>query len=163
MVCPLPPRSLFLLAWALDISGGLTACLWLKLDAGKLQNTVVRAISLAEQLRAVCQPNYSWYVNVTISKSSYSLNSGQPRACWTFVRGRRLHARIFPWTGTPLKVTALGWVSKWIGNKCAETLKSFLSNVKDWLYTYNSLDINYWLNLGLGLDPACLKLRQKRV
>lgn len=51
----------------------------------------------------------SWYANMTISQLSYSINSGQPRACRALLRGSGLHTRTSPRVGMLLKVTPWGW------------------------------------------------------
>lgn len=49
------------------------------------------------------------YINMTVSQSSYFINSAQPRAPWALSHSNGLHTRTSPWVGKPLRVTPRGW------------------------------------------------------
>ena len=113
-VCSPPPPSwplspVTLLKWEPPVvvvtdASGHDGCIRLKVGSRVTDNTT---ISKGES--SMHQPKYGWYAKMTVSQSSYSINSGQPRAHWGLLHGSRLHARISPWVGMPLKVTPQGW------------------------------------------------------
>lgn len=130
-----PPRS------ALATHGSQDGHIWLKL----------RALNLSQKLKLVDHaPAKLQMVLQFIIQSSHSMNSGQLRGCWTLLHASGLHLRILPdipWR----RDTPPGWSLRGVSERiliCARylvselgisllRLKSQLSEMKDWLWTYN--------------------------
>lgn len=92
---------------------------------------------------------------IWLSQSSYSINSGHPRAIWALLHSSGLYAMTSPWVGTPLKVTQ-GWeipccIRSLVTNGTLnfETADKQYKGLSAYMYP---LDVNCWLNL--SLDPA---------